>query len=176
MQRAAMAVFLATTVLLGVLAQPGYADDPCTAFKWNVAHERALFAGAPERVAAGRDVASGPQLLPDRLYGLSLFPQDQITLSVPLGKKAQFGGALGGFARVHVPTAGTYRIALDQSGWIDVVGEHGAMPSSDFAGGNACNAPHKLVQFELPAGELSLQLSGVASAAVKIALTSISDR
>lgn len=77
---------------------------------------------------------------------------------------------------MHVPTAGTYRIALDQSGWIDVVGEHGAIPSSDFAGGSACNAPHKLVQFELPAGELSLQLSSVASAAVKIALTSISDR
>lgn len=74
MERAAMGVSLATTVLLGILAHPSYAEDPCTAFKWNVAHARALFAGAPESVAAGRDVASGPQLLPDRLYGLSLFP------------------------------------------------------------------------------------------------------
>jgi hypothetical protein len=176
MKRASMRVVRATTVLLGIFTHEGYADDPCTSFKWNVAHERALFAVAPQSVAASREVASGPQLLPDRLYGLSLFPQDQITPSVPLGRKAQFDGAFGGFARLHVPTAGTYRIALDQSGWIDVVGEHGAIASSDFAGGGACHAPHKLVQFELPAGNLSLQLSGVANVAVKITLTSVLDR
>jgi hypothetical protein len=176
MSRASMGVVLATNVLLSMWAHEGHADNLCTSFKWDVAHERALFASAPQSVVASRDVASGPQLLPDRLYGLSLFPQDQITLSVPLGRKAQFDGAFGGFARLHVPTAGTYRIALDQPGWIDVVGNHGAIPSSDFASGGTCNAPHKLVQFELPAGELSLQLSGVASAAVRIALTSLSDR
>jgi hypothetical protein len=78
-------------------------------------------------------------------------------------------------AHLHVPRAGTYRIALDQPGWIDVVGEHGVIPSSDFAGGTACNAPHKLVQFELPAGELLLQLSGVATAAIKLTLTLVPD-
>jgi hypothetical protein len=176
MRRASMAVSLATTALLGVLAHASHAADPCGAFKWNVAHERALFAGAPESVAAGRDVASGPQLLPDRLYELTLLRQDGITLSVPPGKKARFDGAFAGFARLHVPAAGLYRISLDQSGWIDVVGERGTISSSDFAGGDACNAPHKLVQFELPAGELLLQLSGAVNAAVKLALTLASDR
>ena len=164
------------TALLGTLAHPSYADDPCAAFKWDVTHERALFAGAAESVAAGRDSSSAPQLLPDHLYGLSLLAQEQIRLSVPLGKKAQFDSAFGGLARLRVPLAGTYRIALDQSGWIDVVGEHGGIGSSDFAGGSACHAPHKLVQFELPAGELLLQLSGVANATVKLTLTSVSGR
>ena len=175
MQRASAAVCLAMTALFGVLAHPSYAQDPCAAFKWNVAQERALFAGAPERLAAGPDRGSAPQLLPDHLYGLSLLPQERISLSVPLGRKAQFDGAFGGLARLHVPRAGTYRIALDQPGWIDVVGEHGVIPSSDFAGGSACNAPHKLVQFELPAGELLLQLSGVATAAIKLTLTLVPD-
>jgi hypothetical protein len=156
------------------LTHTSYANDPCAAFKWNVAHERALFAGAAESVAVGRDSGSAPQLLPDHLYGLSLLAQQQLTLSVPLGKKAQFDGAFGGLARLRVPVTGTYRIALDQPGWIDVVGEHGAIASSDFAGGSACHAPHKLVQFELPAGELLLQLSGVANAVVKLTLTSVS--
>ena len=163
------------TALLGALAHPSYAQDPCAAFKWNVAHEHALFAGAPERLAAGPDRGSAPQLLPDHLYGLSLLTQERINLSVPLGRKAQFDGAFGGLARLPVPRAGTYRIALDQPGWIDVVGEHGVIPSSDFAGGTACNAPHKLVQFELPAGELLLQLSGVANAAIKLTLTPVPD-
>lgn len=175
MQRASAAVSLVMTALLGALAHPSYAQDPCAAFKWNVAHERALFAGAPERLAAGPDRGSDPQLLPDHLYGLSLLPQERITLSVPLGRKVQFDGAFGGLARLHVPRAGTYRIALDQPGWIDVVGEHGVIPSRDFAGGSACNAPNKLVQFALPAGELLLQLSGVATAAIKLTLTLVPD-
>jgi hypothetical protein len=175
MERAPTGVSLLLAGLLGLWAYPSYADDPCAAFKWNVTHERTLFAGTPESVAAGGDGASAPKLLPDHLYGLTLSPQDRITLSVPLGKKAQFDGAFGGVARLHVPTAGTYRIALDQSGWIDVVGEHGVIPSSDFAGGSACRAPHKLVQFELPAGELLLQLSGVGNAAVKLTVTLVSD-
>ena len=175
MQSVSAAVSLVMTALLGALAHPSYAQDPCAAFKWNVAHERALFAGAAERVAAGPDRGSAPQLLPDHLYGLSLLPQERISLSVPLGRKAQFDGAFGGLARLQVPRAATYRIALDQPGWIDVVGEHGVIPSSDFAGGSACNAPHKLVRFELPAGELLLQLSGVATAAIKLTLTLVPD-
>ena len=107
MQRASAAVSLVMTALLGTLAHPSYAQDPCAAFKWNVAHERALFAGAPERLAAGPDRGSAPQLLPDHLYGLSLLPQERITLSVPLGRKAQFDGAFGGLARLHVPRAAT---------------------------------------------------------------------
>ncbi len=175
MQRVAARVSWGVTALFGAWAHSGYAEDPCTAFKWNVTHERALFAGSAESIAAARDKGSAaPRLLPDHLYGLSLLPQEQITLSVPLGKKARFDGAFGGFAHLHVPMAGAYRVALDQSGWIDVVGEHGEIPSSDFAGGSACHAPRKLVQFELPAGEVLLQLSGVPIATVKLTVTSVS--
>ena len=47
---------------------------------------------SPSSAASAADAAA--QLLPERLYALSLVPQEQLRLAVPLGKKAQFDGRL----------------------------------------------------------------------------------
>ena len=146
------------------------ADEPCTPMKWDVARERALFSGTPRPVAASQEASAAPQLVPDALYELALKPQQQVALSVPPGKKARTDGVFAGLARLHVTAAGTYRISLAAAGWIDVVGATGPLAAADHAGGG-CEAPHKVVQFELPAGDLLLQLSSVADPRIRLTLT-----
>ena len=128
-----MGIAIATAGMLGTFAPPSYADDACSTFKWDVAQERTLFGGTSQPLLAARDTNSAALLLPARLYALSLAPQTQVQLAVPLGRKADVQGAFAGLAHLKVSVAGLYRISLDQSGWIDVVGEHGVIAASDFS-------------------------------------------
>ena len=158
-------------LLLGFSGAAVYADDPCAGFKWSVTHERALFAGNAQAVTAAPDAGSAPALAAEHLYDISLLPQATLALRVPAGTKSRFEGAFAGFTHLNIAAPGLYRISLDQPGWIDLVGEQGVIASSDFSGQHGCSAPHKVVQFELPAGGLLLQLTGVAGAHVELTLT-----
>ena len=151
-------------------AVPARAEEGCTPLKWDVARERVLFAGVAKAVAAGGDVAAAPALVPDELYELTLKPQQQLTPAAPLGKKARPEGAFAGIARVHIGSAGVYRVSLALPGWIDVIAEQGVLTSTDFAGGG-CGAPHKVVQFALPSGDIVLQLSGVRTDKMPLTVT-----
>jgi hypothetical protein len=161
---------IALAAVLGALAPLSYAQDPCAGFKWDLARERALFAGTAQPMATAPTSSPAARLMPAHLYALSLTPQAQLQPAAPPGRKAR-DGTFGGLALLEVPTAGLYRISLDQSGWIDVVGPHGVIAASDFSGAANCNAPHKVVQFELPAGELVLELTDVASTLIKVTIT-----
>ncbi len=153
-------------------SQTDRVDDPCARFSWNVQAERALFASAAAPVAGGRDARSGPVLAPDRLYDLSLRPQSQVRFVVPPGKKTPVADGYGAVARLHIATAGAYRISLNQPFWIDVLDDHKLIASTDFTGQHGCDAPHKIVQFSLPAGtKLLLQLSGAHGDHARIAIT-----
>lgn len=145
------------------------AEEPCAPLKWDVARERALFAAAPKVITAAPDASAAPPLAQDALYELVLKPQDQVTLPVA-ARKGPTAGVFAGLARLRVAAPGTYRIALASGGWIEIVAEHGALPAGDHAGGG-CEAPHKVVQFDLPAGELLLQLSGVATPQIRLTIT-----
>jgi hypothetical protein len=53
-----------------------------------------------------------------------------------------------------------------------VVGNQKFVESTDFTGISGCNAPRKIVLFNLPAGaDLVLQLSGAAKDHVRVTLT-----
>jgi hypothetical protein len=163
---------LLQALLLLPLAAVGAADDPCAAFSWEVSHERALFGERSEALVAGRSVASAPKLTPDRLYELHLSAQSQVTLAAPpLGHRST-EGAYAGLARLSVPQGGLYRVSLDRAAWVDVVADGLALQARDFQGRPGCNAPHKIVEFLLPAAPtLTLQLSGGTEATVKVALS-----
>lgn len=163
--------WLTVWILSGATAAVA-ADDPCTSSKWDLKQEHALFLQPAETVTAGHDAASAPTLKAGKLYELSLAPQDGIKFVVPPGKKALPDGAFAGLIHLQVPAAGSYRISLDQGFWIDVVGHHALIESTDFTGMHDCNAPRKIVLFNLPAGEdLVLQVSGVPKDRVRVTLT-----
>jgi hypothetical protein len=149
-------------------------EDPCTGFSWNIAHERALFATAPQSIAAGREPTPAPPLAPDRLYQLQLTPQGQVVMLLPSGKKTPVDGAFAGLARLQLQQPGTYRVSMDQPAWVDVVADGHLIGPSDYQARPGCFAPHKIVQYLLPAArELLLQFSAAAGRELRVTITQV---
>lgn len=164
-------------VLFGVSAAFGagpllaLADDACAAFTWDVHHERTLFGQAPRSLAAGQTPAALPTLATDQLYQLQLSAKPKVTFVAPSGRQGRSEGTYAGLVRVTVDTSGVYRIALDQAVWVDVVSNGAIVEARDHQGRRGCNAPHKIVEFSLPAGTpMTLQFSGDAPT-VKVTVT-----
>jgi hypothetical protein len=148
------------------------AAEPCAGFKWNVQREHALFVGAAESVPAGKDSASAPAIGTDRLYELKLSPQDEVAFLVPPGKKMLTDGAYAGLASFEIKTSGTYRVSVDIPFWIDIVADAKLVTTKDFQGQRGCDAPHKIVEYELvTGGPFALQLSGATTPSVRLTIT-----
>ena len=163
---------LSVTVTLAADVRLAHADDPCTAFTWDVRHERALFGNKPLLLTGGQTMAAAPTLAADQLYQLELKAQSEVTFLAPPGKKRGDGGAHAGLAGLTVDTAGVYRVSLDQSLWVDVIMNGTVVPAKDFQGRPGCNAPHKIVEFVLPARvPITLQFSGGSVPTVKVTVT-----
>jgi hypothetical protein len=164
-------------VLVSIIAglKPAHADDPCAAFTWDVRHERTLFAQSPQAVMA-EQVAAAPTLAPEQLYQLKLRKQSEVTFVTPPGRKTPNDGTYAGLARLTVDKTGVYRVALDQPFWVDVLANGSLVRAKDFQGRPGCNAPHKIVEFLLPARTpITLQFSGGSTPTVKFTVTRTPD-
>jgi hypothetical protein len=169
MRRSRLSPWIASA-LLCALAASARAAAPCGVSGWNLTHEQALFAGTPTVVRAGKNLASAPTLATERLYRLTLTPEQKVTFAATPGKRMLTDGAYAGITRFKVPSAGSYRVAIDRPFWVDVVDEGKLVSSTDFTGERGC-APRKIVAFALAAGTLVLQVSGQVSPHVSISIT-----
>lgn len=151
-------------------------EDPCATFTWNIGQERALFSGSSESVQAGVNSASAPLLRADRLYVLNLVPQGQVRYPVVLAKKSLPDKGFGGVAHLRVPQAGLYRLSLDEPFWVDIASGGHLLPVADHQGRRGCKAPHKILQFSLPAAtELTLELVGTYGSQARLTITRAPD-
>jgi hypothetical protein len=163
-------------VSLAVPALAAVADsDACAHFAWDVSHELAVMQQTAKQVVAATKVGSGvPHLEIDKLYELKLAPQGSVTFAAQPGKSLPAAGAQGGLVSFRVAKAGLYRVSITTGHWIDVVAGDQLVKSKDFQGSHTCSRPHKIVEFELPAGaQLTLQLSGGTDSAVTVAITPV---
>jgi hypothetical protein len=160
------------TAALGVAAAaPSLADD-CVDFKWDVAQERALFAGAASALTAGADAKGAPALQLQRLYDVKLLPQEQVSFPVTPGKKSPRSESYAGIVNFKIPAAGSYRVSIDMPFWIDVVHDGALLAATDFQGQRGCASPHKIVVFDLPGTRpFILQLSNAAPQSVRLTIT-----
>jgi hypothetical protein len=148
------------------------AVDPCSTFNWDVRHERALFAGQARSLAAGKAAADAPAVAPDRLYELQLRKLAAVTFAVPPAHRHPLPAGYAGVVTLKVDAAGMYRVALNQAFWIDVVADGAPIRSSDFEGRSACAAPHKIVEFMLPANTpLTLQFSSGTTPTLRLTVS-----
>jgi hypothetical protein len=169
-----LSLSLALAVLVGGGASRALADEPCAGFKWDVSKERALFGSSALPQAAGKNSVSAPGLVPNRLYRLQLLPASEVAFSVPPGKKPLIEGTYAGLAALKIPASGSYRISVDLPLWIDVAAQGQLVPAKDYEGQQGCDAPHKIVEFELDAKQpLLLQFSGTPEATVRLTVTRV---
>jgi hypothetical protein len=159
-------------LLLGSLALPAGADEDCVDFKWDVSRERILFAGAPAELTAGKDRASAPLIVPNRLYRLRLKTQDTVAFAVSPGKQLTGTPAFAGLATLKIAAPGSYRIAVDVPFWIDVVSNGALLRPTDYQGQHSCRPPHKIVVFDLAAAKpFTLQFSNAVMDKVLLTVT-----
>lgn len=148
------------------------ADDRCGQFRFAAEGERALFAGTVSRTtAAGRRPGTGPELTIGRLYALRLRPFPEVQLAgAPFVDPGP--GSYAGLARFTVPATGRYRVAAGGAAWLDLIVAGKARRALAFSGSPGCFAPHKIVVFELAAGEVvAVQVTGSGRDTVRLAVT-----
>ena len=164
---------LSLCVLFCIGPARALADDPCAGFKWDVSKERALFGTSAPTLAAGKDGGSAPVIVPDRLYQLQLLPTQQVAFAAAPGQLPG-EGSYAGLAALKIPRSGGYRISVDLPLWIDVAAGGQRVPATDYEGQHRCDAPRKIVQFDLSdAHLLVLQISGATQATVRLTVTRV---
>ncbi len=149
--------------------------DECAGFKWDVRKEQALFAGPSVTLAAGKDVATAPAVATDTLYQLQLLPQATVVFALAPGKAIPPDGVYAGLATLTLAQPGHhYRVALDLPFWVDVVANGKLATAVDFQGQRGCDAPHKIVEFDLDgAKSVVLQLSGAGKPMIHLSVTQV---
>jgi hypothetical protein len=81
-------------------------------------------------------------------------------------------GSYAGLARFTVPASGRYRVSADGAVWLDLVVNGISQPALAFSGSPGCFAPHKIVVFELEAGQdVVVQVTGSGRDTLRLALT-----
>ena len=90
---------------------------------------------------------------------LALAPTAQVSFATA-PNKAPTPTTHSGMAIFTVATAGTYRVALGTSAWIDIVQGGKFLPSAAHAHGLDCAGIRKMVDFALTPGNYVLQIEG----------------
>lgn len=166
-----MRVLAAVVCVMMACGSAALADEPCIGSKGDISKEVALFAGSSVALLAGKALDSAPNVAPDHLYLLQLAPQNQVTFALPPGKTGLADG-YAGVVNLLLKTAGNYRVSVDTPLWIDVVGGGALAAVRDFQGLHGCDAPRKIVEFDLTGGtQFVLQLSGAAKTSVRVTVT-----
>ncbi len=153
-------------------AAPVLADDPCAGFKWDVTREHALFSGAGIGLTGGLQGISAPALTADQLYTLQLAAQTSVVFVQAPGEKKPVDGAFAALVSLQVERSGRYRVSMDSAAWIDVVADGKLMPPADYQGQHSCDAPHKIVEFDLAGPKrYVVQISASARPALRLTVT-----
>ncbi|MGO3518618.1 MAG: hypothetical protein ACTINM_09050 [Acetobacter cibinongensis] len=98
---------------------------------------------------------------------VTLHPTTDIQYSVrpeaPGGKVSS-----GRLLAFDTPDAGTYRVMLSGRAWLDVITQGKVTDSTHHQHGPACSGIGKMVDFTLPAGRQTIQISGSGTPALEV--------
>jgi hypothetical protein len=110
---------------------------------------------------------TGDVIAPGKNVALTLEPVDSVTFPLPLELKPA-AGTFGGVYHVTIATAGTYRVALQNGAWVDLVRDGKSLTSVAHMEGAPCSGIRKIVDFALQPATYIVHLSGAKSAQMRI--------
>lgn len=164
------AVMFVSASMLGGGVQ---ASDPCEGFSRDVRIERQLFADTAREVVAGVSEQASPTLGTARLFLVTLSSQKLVHFAAGPGGRGSADDAHAGLTTLKVQAAGRYRISLDARAWVDMVAGGQFIPPAGYEGRPDCHAPHKIVEFDLPAGVVLIQVSAAQPDKLRLAITAV---
>lgn len=159
---------LVIAALMSLLVPASAAEDGCDKFAWPLAHERTLLAAADKpAVQAGQTHAA----IPKSAFVLNLQSGAKAAFAKPPERKPRaerwFGGAIR-FPGLEKP--GIYQVTLSEEAWIDVVQDGRYARSVGSTGRGDCPGLRKSVRLDLGAAPFVLQISGVTSDSITVAI------
>ena len=160
---------LAVLALLVLLAPANAADDGCEKFAWSLARERAWFAASDKvNVAAGATLAT----LPKAALAIRLQPASQAAFELTPERKPRLEQWFGGTVRFPaLERSGIYQVTLSDEAWIDIVQDGRYARSVGSTGRSDCPGLRKSLRLELGSAPFTLQVSGVPSDAIVVAIS-----
>jgi len=163
---------LTAAVLITLLTSASAAaEDGCDKFAWPLAREQALFATADKPVVqAGQTLAA----IPKGAFVLNLQSGAEAAFAMPPERKPRaerwFGGTIR-FPGLEKP--GIYQVTLSEEAWIDVVQDDRYARSVGSTGRGDCPGLRKSVRLDLVAAPFVLQVSGVTSESIVVAISAV---
>jgi len=123
-----------------------------------------------EPITAVRAVSGVPVVRPGGPVMIRLIDAAKVRFAVSLGKPIADGDK-GGLIILKIREPGTYRIATQHKAWIDVMRDGKVVASVAHAHGEPCSGIAKMVDFVLPRGVYTLQLSAAADETIGLSVT-----
>jgi hypothetical protein len=163
-------IALAIAALAAFLPPAGAAEDGpgCEKFAWPLTRERAWFA-APDKVkiTAGETLAT----VPKAAIVILLKPGSDASFALPPERRPRSDGWFGGTVWFPaVERAGIYQVTLSDEAWTDVIQDGRYVRSVGSSGRSDCPGLRKSIRLEFGRTQFILQLSGVASETIVVAI------
>lgn len=152
---------------------PACAQEPvgCDKFKWPADRERTAL-----NASDVADRPSGAQLAGAALsVRLKLRPHAAAELPKAPERTPKDNTFSGVIFLASDLARGTYSIALSDYAWLDVIQNGAMLKPVAFSGVTGCDGIRKVVRFELSNAPLAIQVSGVTSDTIRIAVTPVRD-
>ena len=160
-------------LLAGPALAPGRAGATTAACPMKPALPPELYgwsAMMPLTVASNARVLDAATLKLGKSARATLAPAETVLFPVAPGHAAK-AGTRGGLFAFAVATSGSYRIALSEPAWIDVIANGRTLPSSAHSHAAICSGIAKLVDFQLTPGNYMLQVSDAPTRALLMMVT-----
>jgi hypothetical protein len=141
----------------------------CDQFAWPIKREQALFASKDlQHVASGTTLDS----VPDRGIALELQPHDTAPYVLAPSRQPKIANSSGGLVVIsNVSKAGSYQVtAASAEAWIEIIQDGKSLASTAHSGKRDCPDVRKSVRFDLQTGAVTIQVSGVDSKLIKLAI------
>lgn len=146
------------------LAQAQPTDPTCAGVRAGLPPELATWADQ-SAVSAGVKPGDGATLEVGKAALVSLHPAKHLGFD---GRAKTPAGANGGTLALAITKPGTYRVALGDAAWIDLVLDGKLAASKAHTHGPKCTGVRKIVDFVLTPGNYTVQLSGSAADTVAL--------
>jgi hypothetical protein len=160
--------FCLSAGLLIALLAPAAAEDGCGKFAWPLAREQASFAATDKPTMKAGELFAA---IPKSAFILLLQPGAEAAFAIPPERKPRSEHWFGGMIRLPAPDRpGIYQVTLSEEAWIDVVQDGRYARSVGSTGRSDCPGLRKSVRLDLGASPFVLQVSGVASDSIVVAV------